>query len=231
MVQHAILPPLTRGQWFPMTWEEFLVWSPDEGQSEWVDGEGIAYVSNSTRHVRLVFFLAELLGRYLRYFDLGEIFGDTMLLRLPERPSGRMPDLFVVGKSDLHRIQTQWVDGPALLAVEIISEESVRRDTHEKRAEYAQAGVLEYLTIDARPGQDEVTFLNLDGEGRYQSITPDAHGRLHSAALPGFWLDPAWFRLDSVPEVDDLLLQIAPEAYEAWLLAKIRSRRAAGDTP
>ncbi len=231
MVQHAILPPLTRGQWFPMTWEEFLAWSPDEGQSEWVDGEGIAYVSNSTRHAAIMLFLTELVGRYVRMLDLGRLFVDGVLLRLPERPSGRMPDLFVIAKSDLDRVQHQWVDGPALLAVEIVSEESLGRDTREKRAEYERAGVREYLTIDARPGQDGVTFLNLDSEGRYQPITPDDEGRLHSATLPGFWLDPAWFRPDSLPEVDDLLLQIAPEAYEAWLLAKIRSHRATGDAP
>ena len=31
MVQPATLPPLMRGQSIPMTWEEFLTWSPDEG--------------------------------------------------------------------------------------------------------------------------------------------------------------------------------------------------------
>jgi len=231
MVQHAILPPLTRGQWFPMTWEEFLAWSPDEGQSEWVDGEGIAYVSNSERHVAILVFLTELLGRYVRILDLGRLFVDGMLLRLPERPSGRMPDLFVIAKSDLDRVQHQWVDGPALLAVEIVSEDSVGRDTNEKRTEYERAGVREYLTIDARPGHSGVTYLRLDGEGRYRAVVADDLGRLHSTALSGFWLDPDWFRLDSLPEVDDLLLQITPEAYEAWLLAKIRSHRATGDAP
>ena len=214
-----------------MTWEEFLAWSPDEGKSEWVDGEGIAYVSNSERHVAITVFLTEFLGRYVRMLGLGRLFVESMLLRLPERPSGRMPDLFVVAKGDLDRVRHQWVDGPALLAVEIVSEESVERDMREKRSEYERAGIAEYLTIDARPDHDRVTYLRLDGAGRYQAVAADDQGRLHSAALPGFWLDPAWFRLDPLPEVDDLLLQIAPEAYEAWLLARIRSRRSTGDTP
>ena len=96
MVQQAALPPLVRGQWYPMSWEEFLAWSPDEGQSEWVDGKGIAYVSNSTLHGGRVGFLAELLRVYVRVFDLGEVFFDSILLRLPTRPSGRMPDVLVV---------------------------------------------------------------------------------------------------------------------------------------
>ncbi len=53
MAQPSTLPPPVRGQAFPMTWEEFLIWSPDEGQSEWIAGEGIAYGSNSERHVRM----------------------------------------------------------------------------------------------------------------------------------------------------------------------------------
>ena len=231
MIRQAALPPLTRGRWIPMTWEEFLDWSPDEGQSEWVDGEGIAYVSNSERHDAILVFLTELLGRYVRILGLGRLFVAGMLLRLPSRPSGRMPDLFVIAKGDLDRVQHQWVDGPALLAVEIISEESVRRDTREKRAEYTRAGIAEYLTVDARPGHNGVTYLRLGTEGAYEPIAPDAKGRLHSATLPGFWLDPDWFGQAALPEVDDLLLEIAPEAYEAWLLARIRSRRAADDTP
>ncbi|MEA2510933.1 MAG: hypothetical protein QOJ59_420 [Thermomicrobiales bacterium] len=94
MVHSATLPPFVRGTWYPMSWEKFLEWSPDEGQSEWVDGKGIAYVSNSARHMRMLGFLTELLRVYVRVLDLGEVFFDSMLLRLPTRPSSRMPDIF-----------------------------------------------------------------------------------------------------------------------------------------
>jgi Uma2 family endonuclease len=142
-----------------------------------------------------------------------------------------MPDVFVVGRSDLDRVHHQWVDGPALLAVEVVSDESADRDLRDKRAEYERAGVLEYLILDARTDRVGLTYLRLDAVGRYQPVAPDARGRYHSTALPGFWLDPAWFRQDPLPDVEDLLLAIAPGAYEAWLLAKIRARREAGGTP
>jgi Uma2 family endonuclease len=230
MAQPTTLPPLVRGEWTPMDWETFLAWSSEEGQFEWVDGRGIAHVSNSTPHARIVAFLSDLLRLYLRIFDLGELFVDQVLLRLPARPSGRMPDLFVVGRNDRERVRYQWVDNTALLVVEVLSEDSVTRDQREKRAEYEQAGIPEYLTIDGRPDRDGVTFLRLDVEGRYQPVDPDERGRYHSTALPGFWFDPAWFRQDPPPDPEDLLLTIAPEAYEAWLLEKIRARRAAADT-
>ncbi len=100
MVHPSTLPPMVRGEPFPMTWEEFLEWSPDEGQSEWVDGEGIAYVSNSARHVVLVRFLGGLIGRFAQVFNLGEVFSESLLMRLMTRPSGRMPDVFVSGRAE-----------------------------------------------------------------------------------------------------------------------------------
>jgi len=217
MAQPTVLPPPVRGEWLPMSWEEFLAWSSGEGKFEWVDGKGIAHVSNSIPHDRIVVFLAGLLGLYLRVFDLGEVFVEQVLLRLPSRPSGRMPDLFVVGRDDRDGIRYQWVEGPILLAIEVLAEESVERDTREKRDEYERDGVREYLTVDARPSHREFMWLRLDDAGRYQPIQPDAAGRYHSVALPGFWLDPAWFDQDLPPNVERLMLRIAPEAYRRYL--------------
>jgi Uma2 family endonuclease len=196
-----------------MTWEEFLEWSPDEGKSEWVDGRGIAYVSNSARHVRLVRFLGTLLDAFVGIFRVGEVFADTLLLRLPTRPAGRMPDVFVVGRDDLDRVRERWVDGPVLLAVEVLSEDSVERDLVEKRAEYEREGVGEYLIVDARPDRDEFAYLRLDANGQYKPVDPDADGCYHSAALPGLWLDPAWFRQDPLPNPLAILRRVSPEAW------------------
>jgi Uma2 family endonuclease len=214
MAQPSTLPTEVRGEWIPMTWEEFLAWSSSEGQAEWVDGRGIAYVSNSSRHVRFVVFLGTLLNTYVRTFALGEVFFDTMLLRLPKRPSGRMPDVFVVAGADKDQVLERWVEESALLAVEVISEESFERDSREKRAEYEQAGVREYLMLDARPGRHGLTYLRLDDDGRYQPVVPDAEGRYHSAALPGFWLDPAWFGQDPLPNPLTLLRHISPAGWQ-----------------
>jgi Uma2 family endonuclease len=230
MAQAASHPPIVRGQWYPMTWEEFLAWSP-EGKAEWVDGRGIAYVSNSIPHVRMVAFLETLLHLFVRVFDLGEVFAHNALLRIATRPSGREPDVFVVGRDDLDRVGRQWFEGPVLLAIEVLSDDSVERDLVEKRAEYEQAGVREYLVLDERPDRRGVAYLRLDADGRYQPVAPDAAGRYHSAALPGFWLDPAWFRQDPLPDVEDVLLDMVPDAYWAWLLAMRRARQAASEKP
>jgi Uma2 family endonuclease len=217
VVQQATRPPVVRGRWYPMSWEEFLDWC-DEGQSEWVDGEGIAYVSNSRLHGRRVWFLVELLRLYVRVFDLGEVFAETMLLRLPTRPSGRMPDIFVIGRDQRDRVQHRWVDGPPLLGIEYLSEDSVQRDLVEKRAEYEHAGMGEYPIIDARPGRRDFLYLRLDEDGHYQEVAPDDKGRYHSAVLPGFWINPEWFWQDPLPDPDRLMMRIAPEAYRRYLM-------------
>jgi Uma2 family endonuclease len=213
MLQARTLPPVVRGRWYPMTWEEFLIWAPNEGQAEWVDGEGIAYVSNSALHMRKLGFFAELLRVYVRIFDLGEVFFDQFLMRLPTRPSGRMPDIFVIGRDDAPRVHYQWFDGPALFVAEFVSDDSVERDLVDKRAEYERAGVPEYLAVEARLGRDGLTYLRRDAEGHYQTVTPDEHGRYHSEVLPGFWFDPSWFTEDPLPNPLVVLRRISPEAW------------------
>ena len=216
MVQPSTLPPLVRGEWLPMTWEEFLTW-PIEGKTEWVDGRGIAYVSNSIPHVLVVGFLEELLRLFVRAFGLGMVFADNALLRIAHRPAGREPDVFVVGREDLGGVRHRWFEGPVLLAIEIVSDDGVERDLVEKRGEYEQAGVREYLIIDRRGDHRYLTYLRLDAAGHYQPVEPDGAGRYHSATLPGFWLDPVWLWQDPLPNPAALLRRISPEAWRRFV--------------
>jgi Uma2 family endonuclease len=147
-------------------------------------------------------------------FDLGEVYGNSVLLRLPMRPSARMPDVMVVSRDC---VREWWIEGTALLAAEFLSEDSLDRDLVDKRAEFEQAGIREYPVIDARPGQREFHYLRLDDAGRYQEVEPDDQGRYHSVSLPGFWLDPKWFWQDPLPNVERVMMQIAPEAYRRYL--------------
>ena len=51
-----------------------------------------------------------------------------------------------------------FLDGPADLVIEVISDDSVTRDRVEKFDEYLEAGVREYWVIDPRPGQQRALF-------------------------------------------------------------------------
>jgi len=225
MVQQPTLLPLIRGEWIPMSSEEFDAWVPDGMQAEWVDGKGIIFVSTSTLHGELVVFLVDLLRRYVLLFDLGRVFAAPVELRLPPRGERREPDVFVVLKSQLDRVHRMWVDGPAGLVAEFISEYTAREDLFVKLRSYAAAGVREYLLIDTREGKDGFEFYRLNADGQFDLVVPDAQGRYHSEVLPGFWLDPRWFRQDPLPTAEQLLLQVAPEAYRRYLLSLLEATK------
>jgi Uma2 family endonuclease len=219
MVQPATRPPLVRGEWYLMTWEEFLEWSPDEGQSEWVNGRGIVHPSQSSRHAQLLVFALGLFDSYLRVFDRGTLFMLRFLMHLPSIPSARSPDLMVVLPEHQDRITKWWLEGPADFVLEYVSDDSAERDLVEKREEFERAGVPEYLAVDSRLDHDVFTFLRRNGNGRFGAVTPDKHGRYHSTVLPGLWLDPAWFRQDTLPSPEDVMLEIAPDAFRRYLLS------------
>jgi Uma2 family endonuclease len=213
MAQPTVLPPPVRGEWIPMSYEAFLVWAPDGFRTEWRDGEGIVYVTTSDRHQALIGLVYTLLEALVRLYGAGRVSMAPYPMEL--RPGGphREPDVLFVRDEHLDRWTGQRLHGPADLVVEVLSEDTAREDLGRKRDEYEALGVAEYVMIDARPGRHEFTYLRLDAEGRYRPVAPDERGRYRSTALPGFWLDPIWFRQDPLPNPLTLLRRISPDAW------------------
>lgn len=60
----------------------------------------------------------------------------------------------------------------------------VKRDTEEKKAGYARAGVREYFILD--PSERHMHFHWLGAGGNYEEIAPDGEGVIRSHVLPGF---------------------------------------------
>jgi Uma2 family endonuclease len=203
-----------------MTFEEFLTWVPDGVQAEWVDGEVIV-LTVSDRHARLSRLFVNLLSPFLAMFNLGEVFHAPFLMRAVPGGPGREPDILVLLASHQDRVHRLGVAGPADFVVEFLSQETARTDRVRKFREYAAAGVSEYVIVDARHGRTGFDFFRLNDQGRYEPVAPDLAGRYHSSVLPGLWLDSRWFEQDPLPDAEDLLVQIAPDAYAAWILAKL----------
>ena len=90
--------------------------------------------------------------------------------------------------------------------------------------EYEAGGIAEYLILDAREGRFDLTLYHLTPRGTYELVLPDAEGRFHSHVLPGLWLNPQWFLKDPLPEAEDLMLLIAPDAYIGWMTEKFARR-------
>lgn len=217
MATQRVLPERSAEQRIPMSYEEFLAQIDEDAHAEWVAGEVIVFMPPSPRHQIVSDFLTILFATYANLFGLGQVISAPVEMRALPGGSAREPDILFVAQAHLDRITAQRVDGPADLIVEVLSPESVRRDQVEKRREYAAAGVPEYWVIDSRANPIPPVLYRLAAEGRYVQIEPDAAGRLHSVALPGFWLDPAWLQQEPLPDPLGLLMSIAPAALRARL--------------
>jgi Uma2 family endonuclease len=198
----------------PMTYDEWLAWASETRLSEWVDGEAIEFMPASSRHQDLVAFLVALMRFFVDLRSLGFVAPSPIEVRLSTRAS-REPDIVFVSKARAERVEPKRIVGAPDLVVEIISEDSVRRDRVVKRDEYTAVGVLEYWLLDCRPGHEREEFLLLDESGRYREIERDADGRFRSTIVPGFWLDPGWLRVHPLPSVPDCLRAISPEFFGA----------------
>lgn len=186
-----------------MSYEEFLQWAGEDVLAEWVDGEVIMMSPASNQHQDLVRFLTAVLSIYVETQGLGVIRPAPFQMKL-ER-SGREPDLLFVANEHLNRLKETYLDGPADLAVEIVSPESAGRDRGDKFYEYAQGGVPEYWLID--PQTEWAEFYQLDGD-RYRLVFSAEEGTYRSQVLPGFWLRVEWLWQDPLPRVLDTLREL-----------------------
>ena len=183
-----------------MTYEEYLAWAGEDNiLAEWVDGEVIVHMPPKPLHQRVAVFLTKLLGSFVDLFDLGEVFTAAMEMKLPEGPA-REPDVLFVSKAHAARVIDDRLDGPADLAIEIVSDDSVTRDREDKFYEYERAGIPEYWVIDPRPNRLRAYFYQLNAQGRYQPVIVGADGVYRSEVLPGFWLKVDWLWAEQRPD-------------------------------
>lgn len=154
---------------------------------EWVEGIIIPLTPTALEHNKLVYYLMLFLDCYFEQVALGRTIGRPFVMRLPAFPNRRRePDLMVVLATNPHELKHTYLDGPADICIEVVSEESVARDHGEKFAEYEQGGVSEYWIID--PLRSECRFYRLNEQGAYirQNEAPD--GYYQTVALPGLKL-------------------------------------------
>ena len=187
-----------------ITYQEFLDWVDEDTLAEWMDGEVIMTSPASLRHQSIGRFLAQVMGVYTEQCDLGEIILAPFQMKLAE--SGREPDLLFVAKEHLQRLGDTYLTGPADLAVEIVSPESVGRDRGEKFYEYERAGIAEYWLLDPQARRAE--FYQMGPEGQYHLTAADKEGVYRSVVLPGLWLRVDWLWQQPLPRVLDVLREL-----------------------
>ncbi len=175
-----------------MSYDDWLAWDYEGGLTEWVNGEVQIYMSATSEHQKIVEFLDRLLGVFVQLFRLGVVKLAPYPMRAIAGGNAREPDLVFVASEHLERLTSTVLNGPADLAVEVISDDSVARDRDKKFFEYQNGGVREYWLIDSRPNRQRADFYLLDAQGIYQPVPVSADGIYRSTVLPNFWLKVDW---------------------------------------
>lgn len=179
-----------------VSFEDYLKLTADQF-AEWVDGEIIYIMPPLIIHQRILRFLVQLLSAYLAARPLGEFLFAPVAMKIIEGRRGREPDLLFVLAEHLNRIKDSYIDGPADLVIEIVSEESDDRDRVTKFREYEAAGVREYWIID--PIFKEALCYFAGDDKKYRRLEVDANGDVHSQVLAGFRLHVSTLWSDPLP--------------------------------
>ncbi len=183
-----------------ISFEEYLRW-PDTEFCEWEDGIIIPFPQIDLTHDALSRFFRSAADVYLDLTTGGRVLSAPFVMRVSDAPNARQPDVMIVKQENLSRVKRTYLDGPADVVIEVISEESVDRDRGRKFIEYEAGKVKEYWIID--PLRQEMLFYTLNDEGLFQPIPLDASGVFRSIALPNFALDVRNFWKQPIPDTFD----------------------------
>ncbi len=186
-----------------ISYRKFLEWNGKEGWFEWVDGEVIKMSNPSLRHQQLSRFLTSILQTWAETKKVGEVIPAPFQIKFDFRPSGRQPDIMYVAIENLFRVEKQFVDGTADLIIEIVSPESLARDTQDKFEEYEKAGVKEYWIVDYR--RRTANFYTLDEAGKYKLLYLSPEGIIESRVIEGLWINTDWLWQETLPNLMEIL--------------------------
>lgn len=126
--------------------------------------------------------------------DLGQVFADRTRLSSPEAGLSCEPDVLFVSLRALQEGRVRYrpsregserlieVEGAATLAVEVVSDSSVEKDTRRLPPLYARAGLEELWIADARGPELRFQIHHLEGQG-YVPAPLDAEGFQQSRVL------------------------------------------------
>lgn len=188
-----------------MTFDEFLAWADEDTHAEWVNGK-VTFLSASSLHQLTITFLLSLMQFWIDSQKVGgRVWTVPFLMRCQPDGAGREPDIVYVSEANLHRVRTNYLEGPGDLVIEIVSPESVRRDRIEKFAEYEAGGVGEYWLIDP-VAQIAEFYIRDSGASHFrraplENLTEENGGTYTCALLGGLRIEVDWLWQDPHPSL------------------------------
>ena len=186
-----------------MSEEDFYRLAGEDSDWEYLDGRIVVHSPASNRHEDIFRFLFLLLGSWLDRKGGGILRGSRYPMRLDPLWSPE-PDLMVIREERKALLGEHRLEGPADLAVEIVSKSDSHLIYKEKLPRYREAGIPEIWIVD--PLRCEVLVDRL-ASGVRESRTVTA-GPVASTAVPGFRIEAEWLWAAELPAVHDCLIRI-----------------------
>jgi len=205
------IPPLSRMgadriyRRYGVTEEEFFDLSTEDDKWELLDGTLIIHSPASVRHELPAQFLYRLLADYVEEKDLGHVFADPMVNRLPTGKNVS-PDAFFVRKRFLRKVDEDdvCIEAVPALVIEVTSKWRRKYDLREKLPIYKEANVPEIWVVDL-----EKKTVHHSYRRKEEYIEEQVQeGRLISKAVRGFWIDVGWLWQRPLPKKSWALEQI-----------------------
>ena len=175
-----------------LTFEQYLLLPYDGRKTEFVNGEIVEMTEPSPLHIDIIEIIGDALKAYFRQHDLDLVAKSGPGIQIPQvgRPdNSRDPDLIVCTQQQWRDLANQTkalflLNNPPPLAIEVVSPGTVKTDTHDKRADYADAKVAEYWVVNPVDGYVAVWVL----DGRMYRLLGEFHGSqsVKSEQLPNW---------------------------------------------
>ena len=165
------------------TWteEEYLALETNR-LVEFVDGKLEILPMPDYQHNTAARKLANLFEEYAETHKPGVAVCAPFIMKVRGRKY-REPDVIFLFNENLDKFDNKFWTG-ADIAVEIVSPGGEKRDWHDKRADYARAGISEYWIIDPKPAT--VTVLKLVGKRYVEHGVFPSGERVTSSILIAF---------------------------------------------
>ena len=186
-----------------LTAEEFLDWLQPGVLADLIGGEILMHSPVNLHHARLVNFLDHLLRSYIERASLGELYRETVAVRLSVRETF-LPDLAFFTRTQVPRLTPTHAPFAPTFVMEALSPATADRDTGRKFAAYELHGVTEYWILD--PDRLDHHFYRREGDLLAEFGVGEE--RIDSASIAGFWIKRSWLNPAKLPSTSACLAEI-----------------------
>ncbi|MEX2684237.1 MAG: Uma2 family endonuclease [Candidatus Sigynarchaeota archaeon] len=167
--------------------EEFWAISDEDSNFELIDGVLIIHSPASEEHEDIFRYLQTILTLFLEKTKQGKIYGSRFVMRLSKKWNPE-PDLIIIQPENYKNIKYNYFEGPADIAIEILSKATKEIDLQKKIPKYLEVGVKEVWVMD--PEDKKISIRSPNQVIEYTD--PNSDRKIESGILKGLPIEIRW---------------------------------------